>query len=170
MELECGIEARNGCAAEGEGLGNQFLGHIMEVDLILHVLRCFEGRDITHVHSKVDPIDDFETICTELMLKDLDSVIKREEKLTATLAKGKARGLSANEIKILEAEQNLIKKSKEALEEGSIEKVKKIIDEAKKECISTIPILSSKNFLIIANLSDLDFSDENYKNNGSRRL
>ena len=152
-------------AAEGEGLGNQFLGHIMEVDLILHVLRCFEGGDIAHVHSKVDPIDDFETICAELMLKDLDSVIKREEKLINTLAKAKSRGLSANEIKILEAEQNLIKKAKEALEEGSIEKIKNIIDKAKKEDIETIPVLSSKNFLIIANLSDSDFSDENYKNN-----
>jgi len=152
-------------AAEGEGLGNQFLGHIMEVDLILHILRCFESGDITHVHNKVDPIDDFETICAELMLKDLDSVVKREEKLTTTLAKGKSRGLSANEIKTLEGEQNLIKKAKEALEEGSIEKIKKIIDDGKKEDVTTIPILSSKNFLIIANLSDLEFSDEKYKNN-----
>jgi len=152
-------------AAEGEGLGNQFLGHIMEVDLILHILRCFESGDITHVHNKVDPIDDFETICAELMLKDLDSVVKREEKLTTTLAKGKSRGLSANEIKTLEGEQNLIKKAKEALEEGINEKIKKIIDDGKKEDVTTIPILSSKNFLIIANLSDLEFSDEKYKNN-----
>jgi GTP-binding protein YchF len=64
-------------AARGEGLGNQFLAHIREVDAIIHVLRCFEGGDITHVEGSVDPIRDAETVETELMLADLDSLEKR---------------------------------------------------------------------------------------------
>ena len=60
-------------AASGEGLGNKFLSHIREVDAIVHVIRCFEDGDITHVDGKVDPISDAETIETELMLADLES-------------------------------------------------------------------------------------------------
>ena len=64
-------------ASQGEGLGNQFLAHIREVDAIIHLLRCFEDSDITHVDGKVDPLADAETIETELMLADLDSVERR---------------------------------------------------------------------------------------------
>ena len=61
-------------ASKGEGLGNQFLGNIREVDAIVHVLRCFEDGDVTHVEGKVDPIADAETVETELMLADLESL------------------------------------------------------------------------------------------------
>jgi ribosome-binding ATPase len=64
-------------ASKGEGLGNQFLANIREVDAIAHVVRCFEGSDVTHVEGKLDPIADIETIETELMLADLDSLEKR---------------------------------------------------------------------------------------------
>ena len=64
-------------ASKGEGLGNQFLGNIREVDAIVHVLRCFEDGDVTHVEGRIDPIADAETIDTELMLADLDSLEKR---------------------------------------------------------------------------------------------
>src|SRR5947207_685880 len=64
-------------ASKGEGLGNQFLAHIREVDAIVHVLRCFENGDITHVEGSVDPLRDADTIETELMLADLDSLEKR---------------------------------------------------------------------------------------------
>ena len=64
-------------ASKGEGLGNQFLGNIREVDAIVHVLRCFENSDIQHVDNKVDPISDAETVETELMLADLESLEKR---------------------------------------------------------------------------------------------
>src|SRR4051795_5138780 len=66
-------------ASTGEGLGNQFLGNIREVDAIVHVLRCFEEDDIQHVSNKVDPIADAEVVETELMLADLDSLEKRVE-------------------------------------------------------------------------------------------
>ena len=64
-------------ASKGEGLGNQFLGNIREVDAIVHVLRCFENDDIQHVENKVDPVSDAETVETELMLSDLESLEKR---------------------------------------------------------------------------------------------
>src|ERR671936_1043369 len=68
-------------ASKGEGLGNQFLGHIREVDAIAHVVRCFEDHDVTHVEAKIDPVADIETIETELMLADLDSLERRIEPL-----------------------------------------------------------------------------------------
>ena len=65
-------------ASKGEGLGNQFLGNIREVDAIVHVLRCFEDDDITHVEGVIDPIADAETVETELMLSDMESLEKRK--------------------------------------------------------------------------------------------
>ena len=64
-------------ASKGEGLGNQFLGHIREVDAIAHVLRCFEDGNVTHVEGSIDPMRDAETVETELMLADLDSLERR---------------------------------------------------------------------------------------------
>jgi GTP-binding protein YchF len=88
-------------ASAGEGLGNKFLGHIQAVDAIIHVVRCFENDDITHVSGRIDPLDDIATIETELMLADLESL----EKQIANLTK-KARGLDKDAIKSLEiAEQ-----------------------------------------------------------------
>src|ERR1700756_1486356 len=75
-------------ASKGEGLGNQFLGNIREVDAIVHVLRCFEDGDVTHVEGKVDPIADAETVETELMLSDLESLEKRVPNLAKKAAQG----------------------------------------------------------------------------------
>src|SRR6187200_688027 len=68
-------------ASQGEGLGNQFLGNIREVDAIAHVVRCFDDPDVTHVGNKIDPVADIETIETELMLADLESLEKRVDGL-----------------------------------------------------------------------------------------
>jgi GTP-binding protein YchF len=75
-------------ASKGEGLGNQFLANIREVDAIVHVLRCFEDGDITHVEGSVDPVRDAETVETELMLADLESLEKRENTLSKRLRSG----------------------------------------------------------------------------------
>src|SRR6202034_2390575 len=74
-------------ASRGEGLGNQFLGHIREVDAVAHVLRCFEDGNVTHVEGSVDPVRDAETVETELMLADLDSLERR-----VTAAQKKMKG------------------------------------------------------------------------------
>src|SRR5476651_298651 len=68
-------------ASKGEGLGNQFLGNIREVDAIAHVVRCFEDGDVTHVENRIDPVADIETVETELMLADLDSLERRVDGL-----------------------------------------------------------------------------------------
>jgi GTP-binding protein YchF len=96
-------------ASKGEGLGNQFLANIREVDAVAHVLRCFEDPDVTHVEGRVDPVADAETIETELMLADLDSVEKRLANLQRKLRGGDKEA----------AEQDrLLRAAKEALEAG----------------------------------------------------
>ncbi len=85
-------------ASKGEGLGNQFLGHIREVDAIAHVLRCFEGGDITHVEGSIDPIRDAETVETELMLADMDSLEKRLPNLQKKAKTGDKEAKAALEV------------------------------------------------------------------------
>jgi GTP-binding protein YchF len=75
-------------ASKGEGLGNQFLGHIREVDAIAYVLRCFEDPDVAHVEGRVDPISDAETVETELMIADMESLEKRREPLAKKATSG----------------------------------------------------------------------------------
>jgi len=150
-------------AAKGEGLGNQFLSNIMGVDLILHILRCFEDSNITHVHNKVDPISDFEIIVAELMLKDLESIEKRELKIEHLLKASKLK--STAETKELEKEKELVIKLKSALNEGSANKVQALLHEASNQTIETIPLLSGKNFLVIANVSEDDFTEQKYLQN-----
>src|SRR5262249_32268903 len=75
-------------ASKGEGLGNQFLANIREVDAVAHVVRCFEDGDVTHVEGKIDPIADIETVETELMLADLDSLEKRVDALEKKAKQG----------------------------------------------------------------------------------
>ena len=96
-------------ASKGEGLGNQFLANIREVDAIAHVVRCFEDTDITHVEGKIDPIADIETIETELMLADLDSLEKR---VTALEKKAKGNDKEAKEA------LDLVNRSLALLREG----------------------------------------------------
>jgi GTP-binding protein YchF len=99
-------------ASKGEGLGNQFLATIREVDAIVHVVRCFEDSDVTHVEGKIDPVADIETIETELMLADLDSLEKRVDSLEK---KAKGAGEDAKQAKEM---LDLIKRSLILLREG----------------------------------------------------
>ncbi len=145
-------------AASGEGLGNQFLSHIREVDLILHVLRCFQDANIIHSGEKIDPIADYEVIVSELILKDLESINKRLEKIEK-LEKA-AQGKPA-ELKTLRAERELLLKLREALDKINVQEAIKLIESS----IETIPLLSTKNFLIIANLSEDELDDNSYRNN-----
>ena len=90
-------------ASSGEGLGNKFLANILSTDAIIHVVRCFENDDIVHVNGKIDPLSDIETIETELMLADLESLDNQIKKLEK-----KAHGLDKNAVKLL-ADANVIK-------------------------------------------------------------
>ena len=89
-------------ASKGEGLGNKFLSHIREVDAIVHLVRCFESEKITHVNSNINPVEDLETIKTEIILSDIDIIHKK-------LEKGKKKLLDQKQIKILEEMKLLLK-------------------------------------------------------------
>lgn len=149
-------------ASTGEGLGNQFLGHIREVDLILHVLRCFADPDIIRETGDIDPISDFDTIVYELMLKDLESIDKRLEKLVKEI-----KGAQSNpkEQALLKAENQLLLDIKTAIDKQDAAKVRDLTLEARKAGVETVPLLSSKNFLIIANISEEEVDNLKYLQN-----
>ncbi len=151
-------------AAQGEGLGNQFLSNIMGVDLILHVVRCFEDDNITHVHNSINPLDDLEVICTELMLKDLESIDKRELKIEQLFKKTQQKK-DTQIMKALEDEKATLAHIKHALAEGDINNVQILIKQASEDGVQLTPLLSGKNFLIVANVSEDDFAGQNYKGN-----
>ena len=147
-------------AASGEGLGNQFLTHIREVDLILHVLRCFADPAITYSRTEeVDPLIDYDIILTELMLKDIDSVDKRIAKATAL---SKSSKNNPQQQKELTAELALLSELNKALNALNLPRVQELIKGAS---IQTVPLLSSKNFMIIANLGEDEIANDGYKNN-----
>ena len=99
-------------ASQGEGLGNQFLANIREVDAIVHVLRCFEGGDVTHVEGRVDPIADAETVETELMLADLESLERRIPNLVKKAQQGDKE--AKTEASVLSQALELLRRSKPA--------------------------------------------------------
>lgn len=146
-------------AASGQGLGNQFLTHIRDVDLILHVLRCFEDPNIVSTSSSVDPISDYEIIISELMLKDLESVDKRLQKTEKLI---KVASNKPAEKKELEAEEALLKEVSTALNATNAEKVRSLIKNAS---VQTVPLLSAKNILVIANIAEAELENDAYMNN-----
>lgn len=131
-------------ASKGEGLGNQFLANIREVDAIAHVLRCFEDGDVTHVEGRVDPIEDAETIETELMLADLESIEKRLQNIVR-----KVRGGDKEAVQ----QERLMKLAIEALEAGkparSIE-----IDEEDAKAWGMLQLLTAKPVLFVCNVAE----------------
>jgi GTP-binding protein YchF len=133
-------------ASKGEGLGNQFLGHIKNVDAIAHIVRCFENPDVVHVDGSVDPIRDVEVINTELALADLATVEKRLDK-SARLAK-------AGDKKVL-FEVEVLGKVREALNQGTPVRSLTLSPE-EKEAIHELFLITSKPVLYIANTSEED--------------
>ena len=93
-------------ASKGEGLGNKFLSHIREVDAIIHLVRCFESENIQHVNNKVNPVEDLETIKTEIALSDIETIQKK-------LEKSKKKLLSQKEIEILEKSLEILNNGNE---------------------------------------------------------
>jgi len=133
-------------ASEGEGLGNQFLGHIREVDAILHVVRCFEDENIIHVSGSVGPIRDIEVIDTELCLKDLDTVEKRLDK---------TEKLARSGDKVAKEQLPVYQKVKEALSQAIT--ARKIgLNDKEKEIIKDLQLLTIKPVLYCCNVSEKD--------------
>ncbi len=139
-------------ASKGEGLGNQFLSHIREVDAIAHVLRCFDDEDITHVEGATDPLRDAEIIETELVLADLESVEKRIPNLEKK-AKGGADKESA-------ATLELLKLVKPVLFEGKAARTLQV-DDDKKEAFRHLQLITAKPMMYVCNVKEGDAKSGN---------
>lgn len=138
-------------ASKGEGLGNQFLHNIREVDAIAHVLRCFADGDVTHVEGRVDPVADAETIETELMLADLESIEKRLQNLSR-----KVRGGDKEAVQ----QERLLKAAQAALEDGKPARTVEIEDEDARAW-KNLQLLTTKPVLYVCNVSEEDAATGN---------
>ena len=145
-------------ASTGEGLGNKFLSQIRNVDAIIHVVRCFDSKDITHVDGNVNPVRDIETINTELILKDIESIDKRINNVTKIAKSGD---------KNAKTELNLLNKINNHLNEGDLIINLKLTEE-EKVMLKSFALLTSKPMIFVANISDHDLANEN--NNHSKAL
>jgi len=138
-------------ASKGEGLGNQFLANIRETDAIAHVLRCFEDGDVTHVDGRVDPVADAETIETELMLADLESIEKRRANLV--------RKLKGND-KEAQQQDRLLAAAQAMLEDGKPARLVEVdADDAK--AWSLLQLLTSKPVLYVCNVGESEAAEGN---------
>ena len=131
-------------ASKGDGLGNQFLAHIREVDAIVHVVRCFENGDIVHVDGSVDPIRDLETIHVELCLADADSLGRRVERLRKSFKQGDKK---------LAAELELFEKIQPIIENGGIFDPLSFSEE-QQEILKKSQLLTSKPVIYAANVNE----------------
>jgi hypothetical protein len=130
-------------ASKGEGLGNQFLANIREVDAIIHVLRCFEDSDITHVEGSIDPLRDIEVVETELMLSDLDSLERRLYQ-----AQKRARGGDKESIAAVAIMEPLVA----ALQDGKAART--AIPPGEEEAVRRLQLLTSKPVLYVCNVEE----------------
>ena len=129
-------------ASKGEGLGNKFLSHIREVDAIIHLVRCFDSTEITHVNSEIDPLNDLETIKTEIFLSDIDIIQKK-------LEKGKKKLLSSIEIQILEKKLDSLNEGKEDLDS---------LEGEESRILNQLGLLSIKPKIIVCNVDEESLS------------
>ena len=139
-------------ASKGEGLGNQFLGNIREVDAIVHVLRCFEDDDIQHVANKVDPIADAEVVETELMLSDLESLEKR---VPAAAKRGAAGDKEAK------AMASVLGQALELLREGKPARLTVPGDDEEARLFKQAQLLTAKPVLYVCNVAEEDAAEGN---------
>ncbi|MGI6722406.1 MAG: redox-regulated ATPase YchF [Anaerovoracaceae bacterium] len=136
-------------ASKGEGLGNKFLGHIREVEAIVHVVRCFEDSNVVHVDGRIDPLSDIETINTELILSDMEVLDRRITK-TRKMLKGD---------KGLQKELDLLEKVNQWLGDGKSARAMDL-DEEESDYVQSLDLLSYKPVIYAANVSEEDAATE----------
>ena len=141
-------------ASKGEGLGNQFLANIREVDAIVHVVRCFEDSNVVHVDGSIDPIRDIETINLELIFSDLEILERRIAKVTKTARMDKE---AAKELAFLE-------KVKAHLEEGQLAITLETENEDEDAWLATYNLLTAKPVIYAANVAEDDIADDGANN------
>ena len=138
-------------ASKGEGLGNKFLSHIRDVNAIIHVLRCFDDKNITHVDGEIDPIRDIETINTELILKDIDTVEKRINSISKLAKSGDKNAHKEYELMLLILD--------ELNNENMIHSIN--LNENQKMLIKSFSLLTSKAMIFVANISEKELANSN---------
>ncbi|NDR59007.1 redox-regulated ATPase YchF [Aliiruegeria sabulilitoris] len=138
-------------ASKGEGLGNQFLANIRECDAIAHVLRCFEDGDVTHVDGRVNPVEDAETIETELMLADMESIEKRLQ--------GLVRKLKGNDKDAMQQDR-LLRAALAALENGQPARTVEVAEEDRKAW-DMLQLLTTKKILYVCNVAEDEAAEGN---------
>src|SRR5882724_8328558 len=131
-------------ASKGEGLGNQFLANIREVDAIAHVVRCFDNDNIIHVAGKVDPVGDKEIIDTELQLRDLDSVEKKINKVERTAKSGDVKSKKELDTLVQFKEALLAEKNARAV----------VTDAEERKAIQDLQLLTDKHVIYVANVDE----------------
>jgi GTP-binding protein YchF len=139
-------------ASKGEGLGNQFLGNIREVDAIVHVLRCFENDDIQHVANKVDPLADAEVVETELLLADLESLEKRVPNLVKKGQQGDKESKMAASV---------LTQALELLREGKPARLTQPKDEEEARVFAQAQLITAKPILYVCNVNEEDAANGN---------
>tara|TARA_B100001750_G_C15508152_1_gene601803 strand:+ start:1753 stop:2853 length:1101 start_codon:yes stop_codon:yes gene_type:complete len=142
-------------ASKGEGLGNKFLSHIRDVNAIIHVLRCFDNKDITHVDGEINPIRDIETINTELILKDIETVEKRINSISKLAKSGDKNAQKEYELMLLIVDE---------LNDGNM--IYSInLNTSQKTLIKSFSLLTSKPMIFVANISEEELANSNNSNN-----
>lgn len=136
-------------ASKGEGLGNKFLGHIREVEAIVHVVRCFEDENIVHVDGKINPVNDIETINTELIIADTEVLERRIQKATKQLKADKS----------IQKELDLLNRINDFLMTGQSARMMDL-DEEEAEFVKSLDLLSYKPIIYAANVSEEDAACE----------
>ncbi len=143
-------------ASKGEGLGNQFLANIREVDAIVHVVRCFEDSNIVHVDGSIDPIRDIETINLELIFSDIEIL---ERRIAKTVKVARNDKTAAKELELLT-------RLKEHLEENRLAKSFEANDEEEQELLESYNLLTYKPVIFAANVTEEDLADDGASNEG----
>ena len=134
-------------ASKGEGLGNQFLGHIRQVDALIHVVRCFEDSNVVHVEGSIDPMRDIEVINTELLLCDLDSIEKKKKKIEKL----------AKSDKEMQAELVVVERIHAALADGKPARSVELTED-QEPIAKGLQLLTAKPVLYVCNVGEDDFS------------
>ena len=147
-------------ASKGEGLGNQFLSNIREVDAIVHVVRCFEDSNIIHVDGNINPLRDIETINLELIFSDLEILERRIVKVEK----------AARMDKTLAKELELLKKIKALLEDGKLAKNIELEDEDEEALFASYNLLTSKPVIFAANVAEDELADDAANNEGVKAV
>ena len=147
-------------ASKGEGLGNQFLSNIREVDAIVHVVRCFEDSNIVHVDGSINPLRDIETINLELLFSDLEILERRYAKLVK----------SVKNDKTLVKETDLVERVKKHLEDGKLAKNFEVADDDEKELLESFNLLTYKPTIYAANVTEDDLADDGVSNDNVSKV